>query len=105
MSLTMAILMLVGMWVSVAAAMLWGCCASCAGIPTITCHRKRCPNHSRRVVRGGTQGRTDIQPSLPTRPTHDRPLPYPSAPESRKAKGRTAPSFVLRAISPRQLRA
>lgn len=60
MSLTMAILMLVGMWLSVAAAMLWGCCASCAGIPTlITCHPMHWPRPSPCAVSDAMPGLID----------------------------------------------
>lgn len=63
MSLTMAILMLVGMWLSVAAAMLWGYCVSCGVIPTTTCHRRSLPSHSLCAGHGGMPGCTDFKNS------------------------------------------
>jgi hypothetical protein len=51
MSLTMAILMLVGMWLSVAAAMLWGVLRIVRRHCTTTCHRRH-----RQAAAGGHGG-------------------------------------------------
>lgn len=61
MSLTMAILMLVGMWLSVAAAMLWGVLRIVRRHSHHHLHRRPPPSHSLCAGRGGMPGYTKRQ--------------------------------------------